>query len=477
MEITTNNKKLLEHYLTKGCDERIYLNEQGLTKYWINPVNYKGRINRGSCTCGSLNEDNLQLMYDMLDSGLEEDTIYEKTLSQQTAKIKKLLNFPGEDKFEVFYGPSGTDLVYFPILFANILYPNRPILNLLSCPEELGSGTLYAVRGEYHANHNQFEDKVSKGQKICPSFNIKVLYLDARSINGKIIDHEDYIHDQIKRHQYHSIIGSLVYGSKSGIQDNLNMIDKFDRGDIIWNVDLCQFRHDLPTIHKILDKQGCVMITGSKFYQAPPFCGALLVSKEFMAKIKEGNFEIFSKFNEVFSAYDVPEDIRAKTGLTKRKNIGTRLRWACFINEREKFAAIEDEDINEIEERWGRFINAQLKKYPEFELMPDQEETNASIISFRVKKDGEYLNHKELKEFYHQVVCDDYSEDYNFSKIYIGQPVAYGHKSFLRLAIGSMNIRKFYLTDERDFTDDAQIIEILRNKIASFENIKKRRNS
>ena len=477
MEISTDNQKLLEHYLTTGCDERIYLNKDGLTRYWINPVNFKGRINRGSCTCGSLNDDNLQLMYDMLDSGLEDTTIYERTLSQQTEKIKKLLNYPGEDKFEIFYGPSGTDLVYFPILFSNILYPDRPILNLLSCPEELGSGILYAVRGEYHANNNQFEDKVLKGQKIYPSFNIKVLYLDARSIDGKIIDHEDYIKDQIKRHPQHSIIGSLVYGSKSGIQDNLNMIGRFDREDIIWNVDLCQFRHDLPIIHKILDKQGCVMITGSKFYQAPPFCGALLVSKEFMAKLHEGNFDVLSMFKNVFSAYDFPQVIREKTGLTKRKNIGNLLRWSCFINEREKFAALKDEEIDRIEKRWGTFVNTQLKKYPEFELMPDQEETNSSIISFRVKKEGEYLNYNELKDLYQQLVCDDYSNAYNFSKVFIGQPVAYGYKAFLRLAIGSMNIRKFYHNDEKAFVDDAQLIEILRNKIHSFESIKERRNS
>ncbi len=468
VELPTEKRALLEYYLTKGCDERIYLNDDGLTRYWVNPVAYEGRINRGSCTCGSLNDDNLQLMYELLDRDLTNRENYEALLAEQTAEFKRMLNHPGEDKFQVFYGPSGTDLVYFPIIFANILHPNRPILNLLSCPEELGSGTLFAVRGEYHANYNQFEETVKKGQKISPSFNIKVLYLDARGIDGKIINHEPYIEEQIKRHQNHSIIGSLVYGSKSGIQDNLNMIDRFDREDIIWNVDLCQFRHHLSTIHRILDKNGVVMITGSKFYQAPPFCGALLVSNAMMEKIKGGNFEVVSKFNKVFSAYDFPASIRQQTGLEYRQNIGNLLRWACFLNERKKFAELSEDTVHELVTRWNKFINQQLENSKEFELMPDQAHTNSSIISFRVKKDGEYLNHKELKELYRQLVCADYSGQYNFQKIFIGQPVAYGHKSFLRLALGSMNLRKFYREDEREFKDDADIIQILKNAIQSF---------
>lgn len=469
LDIPTDKQALLEYYLTRGCDERIYLNEDGLTRYWVNPTAYKGRVNRGSCTCGSLNDDNLNLMHELLDRNLTKPANYEQLLKEQTAELKHILNHPGEDKFEVFYGPSGTDLVYFPIIFANILHPNRPILNLLSCPEELGSGTLFAVRGEYHANNNQFEEAIPKGQKISPSFNIKVLYLDARGIDGKIINHEPYIGEQIKRHQNHSIVGSLVYGSKSGIQDNLNMIDRFDRNDIIWNVDLCQFRHHLSTIHRILDKNGVVMITGSKFYQAPPFCGAMLVSKKMMKKIKEGNFDILSKFSNVFSAYDFPESIREETGLEKRQNIGNLLRWACFLNERKKFSELSEEDVHQVVKRWNKFINTELEQSEEFELMPDQAHTNSSIISFRVKKDGEYLNHKELKELYRQLVCADYSDQYDFEKIFIGQPVAYGHKSFLRFAVGSMNLRKFHKNNEQKFEHDAQIIQILKDAIKAFK--------
>jgi len=459
----------LEKYMRTGCDERIYLDDNAVTRYGINPLDYKARLNRGSCTCGSFNEDNEAEMLELLERDLENPLEYEKLLEEQTTALKSILNYPGEDEFEIFYAPSGTDLVYFPILFSTILHPNRPILNLLSCPEELGSGTLFAVRGEYHADYNQFEEALPKGQKICPFFNIKVLYLDARDMDGNIINHEAYIKEQIERHSNYSIIGSLVYGSKSGIQDNLDMIDNFERDDIIWNVDLCQFRHDLSTIHRILDKQGFVMVTGSKFYQAPPFCGALLVSKSFMAALEKGSYEVLAMFKQLLSAYDFPKSMQAKTGLDKRRNIGLRLRWACFLNERKKFMAIPDEEVNSIISRWNQLISSTMQSQDVFELMPDQFRTNRTIISFRLKKDGSYLNQSELKRFYTDLVSAHFAASYDFDRVFIGQPVVYGDKSFLRLAIGSMNIRKFHQEQEQFFDKDLSLIEIISANLEKFE--------
>jgi hypothetical protein len=47
--------------------------------------------------------------------------------------------------------------------------------------------------------------------------------------------------------------------------------------------------------------------------------------------------------------------------------------------------------------------------------------------------------------------------------------VVYGDRAFLRLAIGSMNIRKFHQMDEQNFNDDKSLIQIIRDKIKSFE--------
>jgi hypothetical protein len=458
----------IKHYLSTGCDERIFVNNQGQIKYWINLLEYEQTVHRGSCTCGTLNKEHMQLMQETLEQNLTEPIQYETLLAKQTQELKELINYKGQDAFEVFYAPSGSDLVYLTTSFSEILHPEKPILNILSCPEELGSGTLLAVRGEFHAQYNQFDEKVPQGEKVHPSYNIKVLSLSARGLDGKIINHQEYIKEQIKLHDNYSIIVSLVYGSKSGIEDNLELIDKIDRKDIIWMIDMCQFRHSKEIIHRLLRNNGCVMITGSKFYQAPPFCGALLVRKSFMKELEQGDLGQLSKLSAVFSKYDLPETIREKVDLPARQNIGLRLRWACSLNEIKLFKKIPKSVVQAKIRAWNTFINQRLSKSDFFELMPDQSMTNNTIISFRVKYEGRYLSHAELKSLFELIVCEGRLP--SNKKVFIGQPVAYGNRSFLRLAIGSMNIRGFIDNDELTFEEDDQIIALIEQKIVEFEN-------
>ena len=256
---------------------------------------------------------------------------------------------------------------------------------------------------------------------------------------------------------------------KSGIEDNLELIDRIDRPDIIWTVDMCQFRHSRKIIHRLLEKNACVMITGSKFYQAPPFCGALLVPQKFMRVLENGHLSLFSKLGKLFSAYDFPPSIRKEIHLEKRQNIGLRLRWACSLNEIAKFRKIPKEIAKAKIAEWNAFVMAKLEKSSCFEPMPDQRITNKTIISFRVKRDDRYLDHLQLKELFRDVVGHGRIPGEPERRVFIGQPVAYGIKSFLRVAIGSMCIREFIANNETEFEDDAAILSIIESKIEGIE--------
>ena len=51
--------------------------------------------------------------------------------------------------FDIFYAPSGSDLCYFPIMFSRIINPDKKIFSVVTCPEELGTGSNTAIKGEY----------------------------------------------------------------------------------------------------------------------------------------------------------------------------------------------------------------------------------------------------------------------------------------------------------------------------------------
>ena len=77
----------LRKYLSTGCDERIYLNDEGLVRYWIDLMD-TSIINRGSCTCSPLSEESKKDLFLSLIDHWEIYTFkdfYKKTSNNKTA--------------------------------------------------------------------------------------------------------------------------------------------------------------------------------------------------------------------------------------------------------------------------------------------------------------------------------------------------------------------------------------------------------
>jgi hypothetical protein len=101
--------------------------------------------------------------------------------------------------------------------------------------------------------------------------------------------------------------------------------------------------------------------------------------------------------------------------------------------------------------------------------MPDQAKTNPSIISFQVKGKKGRLNHNEMRELFFSMVESNH-EGLPTERVFIGQPVAYGDKSFLRLAIGADNIVNIQNRGGDTFEIERRIIAIIKEKLIEFEN-------
>ena len=140
--------------IVKGGDERIKLKDNGLNKYHGNPLLYESVFNRGSCTMSNLNLDSKRAVDKMLNR-LKKDN-YDKLLIQQQKQLKKLIDVNSSNDFDIFYAPSGSDLCYFPIMFSRIINPEKPIFSVVTCPEELGTGSNTAIKGDFFFGTNQF---------------------------------------------------------------------------------------------------------------------------------------------------------------------------------------------------------------------------------------------------------------------------------------------------------------------------------
>jgi len=461
----------LEALITSGGDERTDLKAPDFTnKYGLNPVRYQGLLNRGSCTTSPLNAFSESVVKSLINEKLPQKG-YETIRKEHTARLKKLLNYEGEDTFDVFWGPSGSDLIYIPLLFASLLYPGKRIVHMLTCPEELGSGTQVGARGEYFMQVNQFGKKLPQHELIDPNLDIEMVHYAARSVEGNINNHQGDLLKTIQANPNAAKIGSLVIGSKSGIENNIDVLDLVD-DDMLWVVDLCQFRNSKRLIHKLLDRNCMIMLTGSKFYQAPPFCGAMLLPKKLTERVVECPVNMDLKpYGDLFSAYDVPNCFtKLQEILPREENIGLMARWECGLSEMEAFDSIPKQDRKKLVQDWNDLVCAEINARGDFfELMPNQEMTNNSIISFRVKKKGQYVNNGDLRRFFNELVTDQYPGTFQgpYDRLFIGQPVNYGDRSFIRLALGAHDIRML-LQKENPFVNEIRILELIQRKLTTW---------
>ena len=456
---TIGKKQILE-VLTEGCDERVHqIPETGLNKYHLNPVEYETLFQRGSCTANVLTRRSYSVAKAFL--GKYEDLNYENLLENQATRLRALVQSEFKDPFDVYFGPSGSDLVYYPLMFQMMLNPGKRLLNIVSCPEELGSGSKFASETRFYANYNQFGDTIEKGTFVDPSNTSEVVYLDARDEEGNILDRTAAIHKIIDENKDAAIVGSLVFGSKSGIKDDLDVIDT--DSDTMWVVDLCQFRVDHTLIHELLAKGVMVMLTGSKFFQAPPFCAAMLVPRKWSERLKQVDASVIQPYGSLFSAYDVPwfmENMREN--LPMKENKALRLRWEIALDEMEAYSYWSTRQTDNIITRWAMGVMSRLETSPYFKLMPDQLKTNMSIISFQVWVGGVALDNEQLKDLFAAITTDRH-EGFKggYDRVFFGQPVQYGAKSFIRLAIGAFTVRAFLEKDAVDLEDDYRLIELI----------------
>jgi hypothetical protein len=449
-----------EQLIVSGGDDRLDLLASGRNRYHVRPTEFEHVFNRASCTCSPFSPDGYAAaadLYTRLDPNGFTDT-----LDEHTRTLKQLINYEGQDRFEVFYAPSGSDLCYYPLLFSQLIHGKRKMFNVITCPEELGSGSNLASSGRYYFSHNQMGQRLSTEGLFGEQGEIESASFAARAPNGRIIDHRQdiltAIHD---KYRSHAVNANLVIGSKSGIENNVTIVSEAPE-DVLWTVDLCQFRASRRLINGLIGMNCLVMLTGSKFYQSPAFCAALLIPHSISERLGPPNRELVAPFADVFTRYDIPERFsELRRYLPDFRNYGLLLRWHAALQEMRAMSQLDGHRVSDAIQHWNEFVIGRIGASRRFYLMADQHLTNKTIVSFRVKKnDGSFFGHTDLSGLYDSICERDNLAIGDCRRALIGQPVKYGAKSFIRIALGASDVRHF-VQHGPDFTNDGRLIEII----------------
>lgn len=210
-----------------------------------------------------------------------------------------------------------------------------------------------------------------------------------------------------------------------------------------------------------------VMLTGSKFFQAPPFCGALLVPRQITERLRaleiDGDGSPVAPFGQIFSSHDVPWALdNVRQHLPDEENRGLRLRWEIALDEMENYASWPRDVSNALMDDWNTRVTAIINAHPNFRVMPDQHKTNDSIISTQVIVNGRELDYDELVALYREVLTTEHDGLSDGAKrVFFGQPVRYGDRSFIRFAIGAPTVRWMLHRGELFLDDDIRLVDIV----------------
>jgi len=484
-----------EAWLTTGGDDRsLILEGSGANKYHIKPQAIeKTDIFRGSCTgnppttrgyaaAKKLFEERLNGV-----QGPELDLTLRDVFATQRYRLGVLLNLPRGA--EVILCPSGSDAEYIPLAIAKTLRPNAVIKNGVTQLNEIGAGTAPAAVGEYFSTHAPFIGELN-GLEILDGFSgFDGPVISARTKDGEVIDasHEMNIFKEecIKNNHYPILHG--VFGGKTGIRDN-EMPSSLDEGKTsLGIVDACQGRFTAEELQQWLEQDSIVLFTTSKFYQAPPFCGAVIVPSSIAEQLYQSSTPpVEMLVNNGLGAYLTDKELPRCLDVWKsflrderKNNVGLALRWEAGLEAMEALAHVSDEKRTAAVDEWAKSVTKMVNDIPGV----DPWCVERSIISIRVSNnDGGWLNMSQARDLFRWISMDVSSavpeaseeEKAALSKVaYIGQPVSVSEShAIVRIALGVESLISYMKDKDATLQEDLFTVKKLAAISKHFSTLK-----
>ena len=424
-------------------------------------------------------------------TGIELEKSIQSIFAEQRDRIAKFLKLP--PGAAVILCPSGSDAEYIPIVIAKALAgnhgPNSHIVNGVTQLNEIGAGTAPAAMGKYFSTHAPLIGRLQEGQKILKGFeDLDGPVISARSRDGEVIDAsaemKSFTDGSLEKELYPIVHG--VFGGKTGVRDTV-MPASLDKGSrSLGVIDACQGRFSEAEMQQWMDQDSLVLFTSSKFYQAPPFCGAVIVPPSIAKKLALPETLVPSDMMGVnglggfMTEKELPECLESwSTFLTQENtsNIGLALRWEAGLAGMEATSELNDDERDIIVKEWANQVSRMVNDSNNVDVFSVQR----SIISIRIQKgDGEWLNMKEARELYRWMSMDlsnfqDASDEEKkaLSQVaYIGQPVDVSKDfAIVRIALGAESLLSYSEDKGKTLREDEMTVKKLAAIGNNFEKL------
>jgi hypothetical protein len=452
----------LAELLVTGGDPRLDIDPTTrFNRYMVSPAATTAAM-LGSCTASGLSAEAggvadqcRERLYDIADA--EREDWYARELCLLRSRLAHLFGLTASTELGIT--ASGTDALLLAILLVSAGRP-RPTVALMIEPAETGSGVWNALSGRHFGTRTATGVRVSSGARLDDVNVCDAICVRVREPDGSVRDAGE-VHAEIDAHvarlaRSHHVVLCAAEVSKTGLRfpSAPYLFDLKKRlgedGDVI--VDACQFRMSGATLRTYL-RHGClVTVTGSKFFAAPPFCGALLVPR---AAFTPPGLQSPTILGMYFRDAELPREWAAK--LARGVNPGLWLRWQVALHEMASFALVPSRDVASFLSGFRAVAEKAILDHPSLEpvpvsALPPVHETTATtwdciptIFPFRVRAAGgsaERLDEAGCRRIYETLATRP------VDPIQLGQPVAVGSSqsgrpaAALRIAASARLVRE-----------------------------------
>ncbi|MBB2191719.1 hypothetical protein HLH34_17435 [Gluconacetobacter azotocaptans] len=302
----------------------------------------------------------------------------------------------------VVLAPSGTDCELDALVLAALAPGGHPVSNILLAPEETGSGVPLAAKGCHFANDTALGAQVRQGGLIdgFPA-DTMLLSVPLRGPDGALRPDGEVDRDcavlarQARAAGRHVLLHRLDLSKTGLLAPGMAVLDGLTGWDgpppdIV--VDACQARLDPCRVRDYLDRGWMVMITGSKFFTGPPFCGALLLPARVAARLADGRLPAgLAQYSHRGAWPDCP----AGQVLPVGENIGLALRWSAALAEMTALHAIPRAVVRDRLDRFLTAVERSIDASPDLARLPapapvrpplaDAWDDRPTILSFFVR--------------------------------------------------------------------------------------------
>jgi hypothetical protein len=393
------------------------------------------------------------------------------------ARLTRLFGIKGSD---IVFAASGTELELVALGLARGIL-RRPLVNLVVAPGETGRGVLLAASGRHFLGSAPFRERVACGALLEGFETPETLTatVDIRDEAGMpdIIDDDVIQKVEAGIARGRCVLIHLLDCSKtnrSGLRRaTASQLMARYAGQVLVVVDSCQLRCSAEQIKADLRAGFMVMISGSKFAAGPPFAGALLLPPGLVDQMRD--MDLPSGLSAYTAVEDWPVALRerARWQFAVASNIGAGLRWEAALAELTRLFALPIQFRDAVAEAFADVVEAHVLENPALALV---DLTSADGLRplrtiFSVVTEAPEKMPLAPEAIYHALMQprpDDPLPGPSKRIFHVGQPVAIGPRSALRVCLSASHIVDVAETMAKGGTFETAVAPLLADIEALF---------